>query len=482
MSYGCITGDQAGALSAAYYERLQTLTFSVGRGWSVGVSVQLGLTLLIDPGQGVQRALQTDVSLEYSLSVLPLPFGATYMTTETRRHPTFVRPWNGQCGAEVTEQNAVEYVRDRMAGWMDMEPDAALEDSLARQVAEANLPLFDSLSASGEGGLADNVPAGSNGDYYAEFLSSPSQEISEDGPNTGADAVLLRSQDRVGAAGDDSRAILAAGTRSVTDLESNMPSVSNQATLQREAVTGARAVEELDGLNTLRASATQTFIAEEIKRVVAPSGEKVRVEVSAAEIAALLGRPVADVDGATIVVNAGEAIRDASFLLEGSGLALNIDVDGDGLLVRFDVDLSTAAGDFPEEASRWIVRPAMYAIEIEAGPAAGVLLTGPGQLASGGPASLEMHSPCVGRHGGFWLVRLATYSLCSHPSKSSGTWTNWSYEVASCNKPTSISRTWLKYSYSTSCLRSAVGCRAMKSVNASAGLSNSLSWAPWICF
>jgi hypothetical protein len=110
--------------------------------------------------------------------------------------------------------------------------------------------------------------------------------------------------------------------------------------------------------------------------------------VTAAEIAALLDRPVSDVDGATIVVNAGPAIQDASFLLQGRGLALDIDVDAEGMLVRFDVDLSTAAGDFPKEASSWIVRPSMYLIDVEAGPAAGVLLTGPGQLASGGPASL----------------------------------------------------------------------------------------------
>jgi hypothetical protein len=162
----------------------------------------------------------------------------------------------------------------------------------------------------------------------------------------------------------------------------------SQATLQREAGVAARAADELSALNEVQAQGGQQFIAQEVKRITTLSGQKALVRITASEIAALLDRPVADVDGATVIVNAGTAIQDAGFILEGEGLALNVDVDGDGLLVRFDVDLSTAAGKFPPDVKDWVVRPSMYLIDVEAGPAAAVILTAPGQLASGGPASL----------------------------------------------------------------------------------------------
>jgi hypothetical protein len=225
--------------------------------------------------------------------------------------------------------------------------DGTLSDVLAQQLAERSLPLLQSLSESGEGGLADNIQAGSNADYYAQFLSSPGRELDANAPNTSADAMSLRSQDRLTAAGDDGRAILAAGLVSLEDQNRSVPSLLGQATLQREAAVAVRAADELSALNEMPARGVQQFIAQDLKRITTPSGQQALVRITASEIAALLDRPVADVDGATIIVNAGSAIRDAGFILDGDGLALNVDVDGDGLLVRFDVDLSTAAGDFP---------------------------------------------------------------------------------------------------------------------------------------
>jgi hypothetical protein len=389
LSYGCIAGDQPGALGTEYYGGLSSLSFARGLRIPLGWSLQVGNTYLIQPGKGIQRALQMDVALDYSASILPFAIGATFMSTETVRQANFVRPWNGQCGAQVTNQNAVEYVRDQMTGWLNNGTDDGLEDTLAQQVAESSLPLFQSLSDSGEGGLADNVAAGSNADYYSEYLSIPGTQLPADAPNTSADALTLRAQSRLRDAGDDTGALLVAGAQSLNDVNQNMPSLLSQATLQREAATGSRAVEELDRLHQMDAPGVQTFIAQDVKKISTPSGEQAHFSVSAAEIAALVGRPASDVNNATIVVNAGTAIQEASFFLQGEQLALNVDIGGEGLLVRFDVDLSTADGDFPDNVAQWVVRPAMVLIEVAAGSPAAVILTGPGQLSSGGPASLS---------------------------------------------------------------------------------------------
>jgi hypothetical protein len=344
--------------------------------------------MLISPGFGVQRAFQTDVGIELSLGDA-FPIGSTLMLTSTVAGPRFLRPWNERCGAEVTDQNSLEYVRDRMAEMPSMGM-GGLADALSQQIVDGTLPLLDSLSSSGAGGLDDNVPAASNGDYYAELLSSPGTDFPANPPNTSADALTVRSNDRLVAAGDDTGAILAAGVQTLREVEQSIPSLLSQATLQREAVTAARSADELGRLINPSAQDRKRFIAEDIKHLSIPSGEQAEVTLTAEELAELLGRPVADVNGATVVVNAGAAIEDASFLLEGRGLRLLVDVGGEGLLVRFDVDLSTADGTFPGDVEDWIVRPAMYQIDVEAGPAAGVILTGPRRLVSGGPASLSV--------------------------------------------------------------------------------------------
>ena len=115
-----------------------------------------------------------------------------------------------------------------------------------------------------------------------------------------------------------------------------------------------------------------------------------RVVLTNDEVAKLVDRPAADVVGATVLVNAADQIVDAAFVLGEQGLALNVKVDQDRLLVRFDVDLSTAAGSFPSEVSQWIVRPSMCVINVEAGPAQGAFISAPSRLPAGAPASLSV--------------------------------------------------------------------------------------------
>ena len=110
-------------------------------------------------------------------------------------------------------------------------------------------------------------------------------------------------------------------------------------------------------------------------------------------MADLISRPVADVVGATVHVGLGGGMMgESTFTLSNEGLAVDINVARDSLLVRFDVDLSTAAGSFPPDVSSWLVRPALVSLRVEPGPATAAFLAGPPSIASGAPASLSYRS------------------------------------------------------------------------------------------
>ena len=81
---------------------------------------------------------------------------------------------------------------------------------------------------------------------------------------------------------------------------------------------------------------------------------------------------------------------ESTFTLSNEGLAVDINVARDSLLVRFDVDLSTAAGSFPPDVSSWLVRPALVSLRVEPGPATAAFVAGPPSIASGAPASLSV--------------------------------------------------------------------------------------------
>jgi hypothetical protein len=134
----------------------------------------------------------------------------------------------------------------------------------------------------------------------------------------------------------------------------------------------------------------QRFVASEIRRIVVQAGERAHVELSSQEVADLVSRPVANVLGATVHVKTGASMGDSTFTLGQEGLAVDVQVNRDSLLVRFDVDLSTAAGVFPPDVADWLVRPALVSIRVEPGPATAAFVAAPASLASGAPASLSV--------------------------------------------------------------------------------------------
>jgi hypothetical protein len=385
---GCVFGDGSGTISSEYVENLS----SIGVSYSL-FFYALGYTVFTYPGQGLVRAIQYDsgFSVSDSMAIFPSSLDMSVQTTSvTLQHPTFLRAWNNGCGADVDTDNPMKYFRDGVESLVDTAQDDTFEGNAVAAISAELLPLLDHLGTSGAGGLSNNVPAASNGDLYQQFLSEPGTALMPDSINTSIDGTLVDFRDRVQTAGDDTSAIVAAASENQGCVERSLPSGLGQAALQRDASAGV----DLAGLLTLQYDtstvAPKRFVSPDVVTISANSGEKVALTITAKEIGELIGRDAADVIGATVIVNAGADIQDVAYTLNDESLELELELRADSLLVRFDVDLSTAAGEFPDDAADWIVRPAIRMIKVKAGAPSLVLLNAPVRLVSGAPVSLNV--------------------------------------------------------------------------------------------
>jgi len=396
FSFGCVSADEGQTLTYAYFDELANLSFTFGL-----LFYQVGYTFFTSESQRrIVRGFQYDTGVGFSvglfpvLAPVPINIGMSLEQESRGLRDGFkvVLPYNGPeaCSPDNYEPgNPFEFARDRLAA-LQQSREQTLEAELGRQMAASAGPLLEALGDSGHGGLADNVPAASTGDQLDDYLDSSSTEVGEGDPNTSLDGITQAFQDRLLAAGDDTRAILAGAGETVAQVNRSVPSLTGQAVLLQEAGVALQAGAELSQLADVRATGAQSYISNRVERIVVPAGEPVKLEITAQEIADLIQRPVADVEGATVIVNAGTGIVDEPFVLEGAGLSLEFEINRNNLLVRTDVDLSTAAGNFPPDVADWVVRPALRVIEIEAGPAARAFISGPSRLPSGGPASLTV--------------------------------------------------------------------------------------------
>jgi hypothetical protein len=384
---GCVFGDQPDAISSEYLQSLE----SIGISYSL-FFYALGYSVFTSSGHGLVRAMQFDsgYSISSSMFFLPMSFGVSVQTdSSTIQAPIFLRAWNDGCGAAVDTNNPIEYFRDSVET-LEANGGDTLEDSLTTEIAANVMPILDSLGTTGSGGLADNVPAASNGDMYAEFLSTPGADLPTAATNTSMDGQLLDFKNTVGAAGDDTSSVVQAVGVNQKHVESSVPSLVGQAALQRDAESGVAAATHLTTSLGEDATVTKRFISPKIVHVDVAAGETAHVTVTAAEIAELIKYDSADVMGATVIINAGTDIENASFTLSTDPLVLDLELKNDSLLVQIDVDLSTAAGSFPSDVASWVVRPAMRLIKVKAGKPTMALLSAPTQILSGAPASLNV--------------------------------------------------------------------------------------------
>ena len=382
---GILKGNGSGELTKEYLEGLGGISISYSIFWH-----SVGYTVFTQAAGGLAPGIQYDTGTSFSFLpiALVLPFGVTYEVKSTPRIPLrFIRAWEGACDGSDVSDDHLQATQANLLALVAQGRSATLEDSLLQEFASGALPLFENFSAEGQGGPGNNVPAASNADMFAEFLSSDPKEQTI---NTSIDGQLNNFSDEVLATEGDTAGLLRAFSANRKHVDRSVPSMMGIAALQRGNAASLAAASELLELVVDKETEGERYIAPLIKTIEVESGEQAVISITAEEIAELVGVQADEVLGATVYVTTGLGSDSVPFQLESASLDLAFEPKESSVLVRIDVDLSTAAGDFPAGVEDWVVRPEMRLVKVKAGAPALAVLAGPGRLPSGGPASLSV--------------------------------------------------------------------------------------------
>jgi hypothetical protein len=386
---GVIAGDGSGALSVQFLEGLSSVSLSFGVGpWSVGYS------FLSPDGGGFARAIQYDTSLSLSVASLSLlgSVGLAMQTSSTTLSPIhLLTPWKGGCRSETDERTPMQYFRDELEALEDHD-ESTLEDALAAEFAHDVLPILASLSSPSVGAPGHNVPAASNADMVSQFLSQDS--AADSAVNTSIDGQIEDFSNAINKADDTSDGMVRAASTNRLHVERSVPSILGPTALLRESQAGLDAATELMFWLAATRSNKPRFVSPRVERIEIAAEEEAQIVVTADEIAALIDASPDDVLGATVLITIGVTGEPQSFVLEKEQLTLSYAPAPatSSTLIRIEVDLSTAQGAFPPDATEWVVRPSMRLVRVKAGPPSQVILHAPYRTFSGAPVSLNVQT------------------------------------------------------------------------------------------
>lgn len=266
--------------------------------------------------------------------------------------------------------------------------------ALADQVGRSLGPVIEIHARGGQAQPSTGVGPGTNGDASSDWgrRSSTGQPCPEC-PATTIEGFTRETFSNFSAAGDDPDAIIDAAIQAAAQSTETLPQQDLQAS-QTAQIAGA-----VDGLFALAyeyaadPEEPNRYVSDVIVDIDVRAGEPAYFEFTAQEIADLIGRPVEDVDGATICIQAdfgGPRLEDSCVVLEDEFINGTLTFENvTQLLFYADVDLSTAAGDFPEDVADWTVRPALRRARVAPGPVARVQLNGTQSIYGGAPATLN---------------------------------------------------------------------------------------------
>ena len=183
--------------------------------------------------------------------------------------------------------------------------------------------------------------------------------------------------------------VIAAVPAVLAQVPNSLPSVERLRVLVRRARSGldmSEAKERQQAHNDL-----DTFVGSGVLTINSIVGHEVTLRFSAQEVAHLLHVDVADVIDATLTVDGSPQIEPASFGLPESGLELRFTPQtSDPVFVATRVDLSTAAGTFPQQVLEGYVELVPRLIKPQAGPVEAARISSPKAVASGGAVALNV--------------------------------------------------------------------------------------------
>jgi len=243
------------------------------------------------------------------------------------------------------------------------------------------------------GGPAEGIPSADNPTFIQDFISRRGTSTCEDCPSTSADGTIDRIHRRFQAINNNNDSIEAAAVDSTDFIQRSVPNPGDFGRMSDSLVGAMDAAfaTAFENAAELRGDPDR-YVSDQIIYLEAEVGERIMLTFTAREIAELVGATEEDVLGATLCIAgdySGPRSDDICAVLEEPEMIGAITMSQvTRLLLRVDVDLSTAQGDFPENVDEWTVRPALRLVRARPGPPAGVQLNVPVTNYSGAPTSL----------------------------------------------------------------------------------------------
>lgn len=393
---GCARSPDGDFITTDYLASMSAFAVSYGIG-----PFTTGFTTFIVPGRAFVPAIEYDSGYGLTASLIPWPIAIGLNLMEKSNFttpPTLVVPWNKDCTAldagpdpqfRAGGDGTLATIAAGLHGLMDAGGDDELA-ALRVDMAAALLPVFDLLAAPSGVGPTDDAPAASQADLFTDFLArGDGTALCSDCPALSLDHLIYEFDRQVKAAGDDSDAILAAGTWAADRQLQISPQMLVQTELQRQLGPGV-ALAGVIADEVVAAGAADRYVDARVVSIPAEIGAPADLSIDAAEIADLLGVDAVALAGATVTIDASPVIDPASFpIVDDHVQASFTPEDPAPLLFRYAVDLSTAVGPLPAGAATWVVRPAMRRIEPASGPPAHLLLTAPFRVVGGEPVLLS---------------------------------------------------------------------------------------------
>lgn len=385
-SVGCIKSPNGATVSLDYLASLESLSVSTGFFvYSAGFTVFLGHGKLV-------RGVSYDSGMGASLSLLPFmnfsisrEKSSSWVVPPTRlSDPSCQQVTGDGAFAAADGESTFQAIADGLSDLSRREADD-YRGTLRREAATSMLPLVELLAAETGTGPRDGAPAATNADLFADMLGRDGTELCGDCSDTSLDALLSSFDADLASSDGSAEALAAASGRAMGRLRAITPELLRQVVTTQKARGGlALAYLVHEDLAAEARGDDDRFVAPGIEVIEGMVGDTVAMSVSAEEIAQLVGAAPAAIEGATVTIDGAPYVEPASFALIDGSVDVSFEIrDTAPYLFVIDVDLSTAAGPFADDASAWTVRPALRRVEVAPGAPARALLTGPGRVAPG---------------------------------------------------------------------------------------------------
>lgn len=253
--------------------------------------------------------------------------------------------------------------------------------------------LFGWLNEPQDVGTADNIPAGSQADWYGEYYDTADRDECSNCANTTINAISDETIRRVatGINDDDNAQVIAGGMWGAANFMRSAPEFASQQTLQ-EGIDAAVSSTYHDLLASAAAyhDHPDRFISTEVLEYGARAGEVVDLPVTTEEVAELVDADTDDVIGAEVCLSTLRDDDEICTTLDEDELAYNYEADDpEPRLFTIEIDLADADGFDEDEVEEWdvelarrLVTPIVDEPEIAA-------LNAPPATVSGAPVTLN---------------------------------------------------------------------------------------------